>query len=124
MFAALALTTLMLQSTAPAATEPWPPAGVTRMSKEIVAPVLVKETKPLFSDKAQRAKVQGVVTMEAVIGRDGKVGEVRVVRSLDREFGLDEEAVKAVKQWEFKAGTKDGVAVPVLVEIEMSFKLR
>ena len=45
-------------------------------------------------------------------------------RSLDRQFGLDDEAVPSVKKWKFTAGTKDGVAVAVLVEIEMTFSLR
>ena len=107
-----------------AQTEPWPPAGVTRVGKDIVAPVIIDETMPRYTRAAMRARIEGSVTMEVVIQRDGKVGEVRVVRSLDRQYGLDEEAVKAVKQWNFKPGTKAGVAVPVLVEIEMTFKVR
>jgi TonB family protein len=47
-----------------------------------------------------------------------------VTRSLDTTYGLDAEAVKAVKQWVFDPGTKDGKAVPVLVQIEMSFSLK
>ena len=140
MFAPLALATLIAVNSFGAAahaagpqspsakpvaqTEPWPPAGVTRMGKGIVAPALVKESKPRYNRAAMDAKIQGVVVMEVVIQRDGKVGDVRVVRSLDREYGLDEEAVKTVKQWEFKPGTKGGAAVPVLVEIEMTFTLR
>jgi len=37
---------------------------------------------------------------------------------------LDDEAVASVKKWKFTAGTRDGAAVPVLVEIEMTFSLR
>jgi hypothetical protein len=32
------------------------------------------------------------------------VGDVRIVRSIDRTFGLDEEAIKAVKRWRFRPG--------------------
>lgn len=71
-----------------------------------------------------RAKVEGGVLLEAVVQTDGTVGEVCVKRSLDRQFGLDDEAIATVKKWKFTAGTKDGVAVPVLVEIEMTFSLR
>jgi TonB family protein len=53
---------------------------------------------------------------------DGTVGDVNVTRSLDTKY-LDAEAVKAVKQWTFKPGMKDGKAVPVLVTIEMAFTL-
>ena len=61
--------------------------------------------------------------MEAVVQTDGTVGEVRVARSLDQKFGLDEHCVKTLKQWQFEPGKKDGVAVPVLVDVEMTFSL-
>ena len=65
-----------------------------------------------------------MVHVEAVIETDGTVGEVRVSRSLDKQFGLDDQAVKTVKEWLFMPAQKDGVAVPVLIEIEMTFTLR
>ena len=43
---------------------------------------------------------------------------------VDRRFGLDDEAVSTVKKWQFAPGKKDGIIVPVVVEIEMSFSLR
>jgi TonB family protein len=52
------------------------------------------------------------------------VGQVQVVRSLDPTFGLDQEAVKAVRRWRFRPGTRFGQPVPVLVEIELTFTLR
>lgn len=103
----------------------WPPAGMVRVSPGVVAPVVVKESKPGYTAAAMAAGIQGVVEVEAIILADGKVGDVRVVRSLDREHGLDVQALTAVKQWQFKPGrTKDGKAIPVLVNIEMSFTLR
>ena len=54
---------------------------------------------------------------------DGTVGDdVTITRSLDDE--LDQEAIKAMKQWKFKPGTKDGKPVNVQVNIEMTFTLR
>ena len=103
---------------------PWPPAGVVRVGAGVVAPRLIKETNPNYTAQAMDGGVQGLVAMEVVVGVDGKVGEVRVTRSLDRRFGLDDEAVATVKEWEFTPGQKDGVAVPVLVEVEMTFTLR
>jgi hypothetical protein len=49
---------------------------------------------------------------------------VRVVRSLDPVYGLDEAAVTTVKQWRFQPGTKDGAPVRVIIKVEMSFTLR
>jgi protein TonB len=81
-------------------------------------------TRPHYTSDARRAGVNGAVKMEAVVQTDGTVAEVRVVRSLDKKFGLDEEAVKTLKQWRFEPGKKGGVAVPVLIEVEMTFTVR
>jgi len=70
------------------------------------------------------AKIQGVVTMEAVVNPDGTVGQVHITRSLDPTFGLDQEAIKTVKQWRFDPGRLRGQPVAVQVIIEMTFTLR
>ena len=66
-----------------------------------------------------RAKVQGTVLLQCVVRPDGTVGDVQVVQSLDPVFGLDQEAVKAARQWRFRPGTRFGEAVPVLITIEL-----
>jgi protein TonB len=71
-----------------------------------------------------RAKVQGTVLLDCVVMPDGSVGRVSVVRSLDSTFGLDQEAIKAAKQWRFRPGTRLGEPVAVLVTIELAFTLR
>jgi periplasmic protein TonB len=102
----------------------WPPPGVVRMGTGVQSPTIVKETKPHYTAAAMSAKIQGLVEVEAVVLATGKVGDVRVLRSLDKEHGLDASAVQAVKEWEFKPGRKDGKVVPVLVNIELTFALR
>ena len=87
-------------------------------------PTLVNEVKPNYTRDALQAKIQGVVELECVVLVDGTVGDVRVVGSLDKTYGLDEQAVEAAKKWRFKPGTKDGKPVPVLIHLEMSFALR
>jgi protein TonB len=71
-----------------------------------------------------RAKVQGVVRLEGIVLPDGSVGDVRVLRSLDPVFGLDEEAIKAAKQFRFAPGTRFGQPVAVIVSFEIEFTLR
>ena len=66
----------------------------------------------------------GTVLLECVVLPDGSVGKVEVVRSLDSAFGLDQEAIKAAKQWRFAPGTRFGEPVAVLVTIELTFTLR
>lgn len=90
----------------------------------VTYPRIVKEVKPVYTDAARKERIQGTVMMDVVVRSDGTVGDVNVTKSLDKEFGLDDEAVRAVKQWVFDPGTKDGKAVAVLVQIEMSFTLK
>jgi TonB family protein len=112
------------QSPLPQSTEPpWPPSGVYRSGPGVVPPRLVSETKPRYTPQAMRARIEGVVTLDCIVGVDGSVTAVRVSRSLDGEYGLDQSAMEAVKQWRFTPGTKDGVAVPVMVRIEMTFSI-
>jgi len=103
----------------------WPPAGVVVVPADgVIAPKLVKDVKPNYTAAAMQAKISGDVTLEAVVLADGKVGDVRVIKSLDREYGLDDQAVTAMKAWQFKPATKDGAAIPVVVKVEMTFALR
>jgi len=88
-----------------------------------IVPRLIREVKPGYTTDAMRAKIQGVVVLEAVVMPDGSVGTVRIVRSLDPN-GLDKEALKTVKLWKFSPGRKDGKPVASLVQVDMAFTLR
>jgi protein TonB len=98
--------------------------GFFRPGNGVTSPFLIKEVKPGYTSEAMRAKIQGVVLLEAVVNPDGTVGNVQITRSLDPTFGLDQEAIKTVKKWVFAPGKRLGQPVPVLVEIEMTFTLR
>jgi protein TonB len=98
--------------------------GAYRPGNGVSLPRVLREVKPQYTSDAMRAKVQGVVLLECVVQKDGSVGEVQVVRSLDSTFGLDGEAIKAAKQWRFAPGTRMGEPVPVLITIELTFTLR
>jgi periplasmic protein TonB len=98
--------------------------GAYRPGSGVTLPRVVREVKPQYTADAMRAKVQGTVLLECVVMPDGSVSEVQVVRSLDSVFGLDQEAVKAARQWQFMPGTRQGEPVPVFITIELSFTLR
>lgn len=118
----LILATLFLPQAPANQNSPSPPAAYP-IGQGVTAPVLLHETKPNYPPEAMRARIQGVVALECVVMPDGSVGAVRVTRSLDQMFGLDDEAVKSLKQWRFRPGMKDGAPVPVLVMIEMTYSL-
>jgi protein TonB len=89
-------------------------------------PVLVREVKPNYTADALRAKLQGTVEMEAVVLANGTIDprSIRILRSLDPTFGLDREAVEAVKRWRFSPALRKGQPVAVLVTLELAFTLR
>jgi len=87
-------------------------------------PVPLAQPRPNYTADAMRAHLQGSVLLECVVGRDGLVNDVEVIRTLDTVFGLDEEAIKAAKRWRFRPATLMGVPVPVAITIELTFMLR
>jgi TonB family protein len=98
--------------------------GVYQVGNGVTSPIPIYEPRPNYTADAMRAKVQGLVVMDAVVQPDGSVTQVRITRSLDPTFGLDQEAVRTVRTWRFKPGMYRGQPVPVLVSIELSFTLR
>jgi protein TonB len=68
-----------------------------------------------------RARVEGTVTIEALVDEQGHVADARVIKSIPL---LDQSALEAARQWEFKPALLDGKPVPVLVVLELNFTLR
>jgi TonB family protein len=98
--------------------------GIYRLGSGISNPEPTYSPRPNYTADAMRAKVQGVVALEAVVKSDGSVGQVRITRSLDPHFGLDEEAIRTVRSWRFRPAKKNGEPVDVWVDVELSFTLR
>ena len=100
--------------------------GVYNIGNGVSSPQLVREVKPNYTGDAMRAKLQGIVEMEAVVLPDGSIDprSIKITRSLDSTFGLDQQAIIAVKQWRFRPGIYKGQPVPVRVNVELTFTLR
>ncbi len=88
----------------------------------VVVPKAIRQINPKYTASALRAKIAGDVKIQAVIGVDGRVEKSRVKESLDPE--LDAEALKALDQWEFEPGRMNGQPARVLIEVEMTFRVR
>jgi len=101
--------------------DPW--ASAYRPGNGVSLPRVLQQAKPHYTSEAMRAGVQGTVLLECVVSTDGTVSNARVLHSLDSTLGLDDEAIKAAKQWRFAPGTRNGEPVPVLVSIELTFTL-
>ena len=88
----------------------------------VKAPVVLTHKAPSYTPEAMRAKIEGVVAVEGIVGIDGKLSELRVVKGLDP--GLDANALVAARQWTFTPGILEGRPVPYRVGIELTFTLR
>jgi len=89
-----------------------------------VLPVPIHQERPIYTQAAMAARIEGSVLLETIVWADGSVGDVKVVRSLDSQLGLDQEAVKALKLWTWKPGTRGGEPASVAVQIELTFTLK
>jgi TonB family protein len=83
---------------------------------------VISSVQPEYSEEAREAQHQGGVILEAIVHATGSIEILRVVRSLG--FGLDERAIEALQQWEFRPGTLNGEPVDVALHIEVWFNLR
>lgn len=65
---------------------------------------------PTYADDARKAKVQGSVTLQVLVGTDGRAQNIRIIQGIG--FGLDERAVETVRGWKF-IPARDGAKRPV-----------
>jgi TonB family protein len=90
----------------------------------VTLPEVVKEVKPGYTPAAMQAKIQGSVWLECIVGETGDITDVKVTKSLDSEYGLDQAAIDAAWKWKFKPGRKDGKPVAVRITLELTFTLK
>ena len=91
--------------------------------QSVTMPQLLHQTTPSYTEEAIKSKVQGIIILQAVIRKDGTVGNFKILRGLG--YGLDERAIEEVSNnWRFRPGTREGKPVDVLATIEVQFNLR
>ena len=88
----------------------------------VTPPEPVSKPMPAYPPLAARAQVGGAVLMELLVDETGAVREVKVLRGIKPNLGLDEAAVAAARKWKFKPATKNGVPVKVYITQTTIFK--
>jgi protein TonB len=81
-------------------------------------PVPVTRVEPSYPEFAREAQIQGKVTLHVLVGKDGRVKSVKVIKGVT---GLNEAAVEAIKKWVFKPALSNNKPVAVWVEVPMDF---
>jgi TonB family protein len=88
----------------------------------VTPPVRIRTVNPDYPAAARAAQLEGDVLLEAMIGTDGKVKDVAVLRSVHPL--VDEAAKKAVRQYEYTPGRRNGTPESVALRLTVSFRLR
>lgn len=107
---------------APPTPDHWGPSGeVYRVGGAVSSPRLDYKIEPQYTDEAREAKLQGTVVLGIEVGPNGLVQDIQLRRGLG--LGLDENAMDAVRQWEFSPALKDGQPVSVQATVEVNYRL-
>ena len=94
---------------------------VPMLAGGIQAPRLIHDVDPEYSEIARKAKIEGTELLSVLVDANGQPQNVKVLTPLG--YGLDENAVSAVKTWIFDPATKDGKPVAVQLMVEVTFRL-
>ena len=103
------------------------PGGVVdeppiRIGGEVVPPELITKVQPVYPEIARKARVQGVVIVEAIIDKQGNVTDARVLRGLP--MGVSEAAAAAIQKWKYKPAMLNGRPVSVYLTVTVTFTLQ
>lgn len=98
------------------------PEGPLHVGGPIAQPARLAYVEPVYPPAALKARLPGVVILRVLLGRDGGVREVTVLRPAT--MGMTESAVEAVRQWRWEPALLDGRPVEVLMTVTVTFTVR
>ncbi len=107
--------------------EPPPPTGPLMAGVgDVSNPVIIMSTKvqPEYPELARRARLEGSVILQAIVYKDGTVGEIEVLRCTRPNVGFEAAAVAAVQNWRYQPATQNGKPVDVFFTINVTFELQ
>lgn len=97
-----------------------PLAGPLDKIPNLTVPRVLNQVEAEFSKEARRKHHSGTVLATMMVTEEGTPADARIV--VPAGFGLDEQALKAIRNYRFSPSTLDGVPVPVPIVIEVNFK--
>lgn len=98
------------------------PEGPIHVGGDVTKPEKITAPQPQYTEIARKARVQGVVIVQAIIDKGGNVTNVKVLKGLP--MGLSEQAVDAIKKWKFEPATLNGKPVDVYYNLTVNFRLQ
>jgi TonB family protein len=103
--------------------KPYMPADATvrTLGDGVTAPKVLNTIDPVSNQYAQEAGIAGVEMVRTVVDASGLPRQMAIGRPIG--FGLDEKAVEAVRNSRFKPATLNGQAVPVVIDLVVTFRI-
>lgn len=101
---------------------PEEPDGPIQVGGDVAAPTRVYDPRPQYTEIARKARIQGIVIVQATIDKQGNVVDAKVLKGLP--MGLDQEALNAVRKWKFEPATLNGKPVAVYYNLTINFTLQ
>lgn len=98
------------------------PEGPIQVGGDVQAPVKLHYPQPQYTEIARKARLQGVVIVQAIIDKSGNVTNVKLLKGLG--MGLDQAAIDAIKKWKFEPATLHGKPVSVYYNLTVNFRLQ
>ena len=91
----------------------------------VTTPELIAETKvqPEYPELARRARIDGKVFLQAIIHKDGTVGDIKVLKEPPGNLGFAEKAVSAVSRWRYRPAMQNNRPVDVYFTVMVNFTL-
>jgi protein TonB len=93
-----------------------------RVGGDVARPEKISGPPPVYTELARKARLQGMVIVEAIINTQGNVVDARILKGMP--MGLDQAALDAVERWKFKPATLEGKPVKVYYTLAVNFKLQ
>jgi len=119
----IALILLLVTGTGWAQTDDdrYSPEGYYIGEKVDQPPKLLYKEEPHYSEEARRAGIEGTVYLTAIVEKDGRAHDIRIQRGLG--LGLNRNAIRAVREWRFRPGMRDGEYVRVRCNFRINYRL-
>lgn len=103
--------------------QPYDPETEPRQVGGVIRPPTKKNAPDArYTDSMRKRRVQGMVIAQAVIERDGRIGDLRILKADDPEMALA--TLDAICEWTFEPATLDGEPVPVYYNLTMNFRIQ
>jgi protein TonB len=88
----------------------------------VTMPKVITQVYAHYTANAMKKKLKGRIALKAVVTKAGIPTQIEVTEHLDDE--MDAECVRALEQWRFEPGTKDGQPVAVRITVDMTFTVK